>query len=97
MASPNVWLTGAGRNGSYNDQSPLVVLKGLIGNMLSAGRGAVSATLGLPGDMTRAGYSLAGQTQPAKGETLLPDSSDVRRWLPQLPQDMRNVSYQTLG
>ena len=83
-----------------SDQSNLGALnlmKGLTGMLGSAGRGAVAATLGFPGDLTRMGYTLTGNEQPGKGWTLLPDTSDMRRKLPSVPVGMRADVYDSLG
>jgi len=89
-----------GRGLPSSDQSklgPLSVIKGLASMMGSAGRGAATTFAGIPGDLTRLGYTLSGNEQPGKGKTLFPDSSDMRRKAPNLPRDMRSEAYQDLG
>lgn len=80
-----------------NNESPLAVLKALAGMLGSTARGAVAATGGVGGDLTRLGYLLTGNEQPGKGKTLLPDTSDMLRAMPNLPLDMRAAPYEALG
>lgn len=76
------------------------VPRALAGMLGSAARGALTTTLGLPGDIEAlASEYLLGETPTSSGHvvTVLPTTEDVAGFLPQLPEGMRVPQYETLG
>lgn len=83
--------------------------RGLAGVLGSGARGALSATLGWPGDLeSLASEFLLGEEpqptfddvvlgRPGRVRTVLPTSEDFREWLPDVPESIRQPAFEEIG
>lgn len=81
----------AGKNNK--DLGALQLMKGLIGTLGSAGRGALSATLGMPGDLEQLGRMIVGN----ENDTLFPTTETVSAKMPKLPASLSQPVAEELG